>query len=281
MFTNETSRRRGRWLAALAVATLAACGGGGTTTAASSANGATKVATFIDAAVQGLQFESPGSSGVTDARGNFTYKSGESVTFRVGNVVLGSTTPGGDVVRPRDLVADAGGDDDARVIRILRMLQSLDDNANPEDGIRISEGARDYLSRRSSTELRLDDSRTSDSDVAERLPTGEFTVGEREARDHAQRHAGDESNAGLGYSGSGGSATQVAQPASSAGRLLASNCFQCHGTGGMGGFERIRGGEADEVSEFLGKPASESIMAAHAQGFTRAQLDAVVAYLNQ
>ena len=37
------------------------------------------------------------------------------------------------------------------------------------------------------------------------------------------------------------------------GRLLASNCFQCHGTGGYGGFDRIRGGEADEVLEYLTK----------------------------
>ena len=73
----------------------------------------------------------------------------------------------------------------------------------------------------------------------------------------------------------------VTQPASTQGRLLASNCFQCHGTGGLGGFERIRGGEASEVFEYLGKPAASDIMAAHAQGYTRAQLQAIVAYLRQ
>ena len=71
------------------------------------------------------------------------------------------------------------------------------------------------------------------------------------------------------------------QPANTNGRLLASNCFQCHGTGGVGGFERIRGGEAHEIREYLGRAASSSIMAAHAQGYTPAQIDAIVAYLQQ
>lgn len=71
------------------------------------------------------------------------------------------------------------------------------------------------------------------------------------------------------------------QPANTAGRLLASNCFQCHGTGGVGGFGNIRGSEAAEVKEYLGKSASADIMTAHAQGYTSAQLDAIIAYLQQ
>ena len=78
-----------------------------------------------------------------------------------------------------------------------------------------------------------------------------------------------------------GSTTALTQPASTKGRLLASNCFQCHGTGGVGGFDKIRGGEAGEVKEFLGKSARGGIMAAHAQGYTSAQLDLIIAYLKQ
>ena len=69
--------------------------------------------------------------------------------------------------------------------------------------------------------------------------------------------------------------------ASNEGRLLASNCFQCHGTGGTGGFDNIRGSEADEVLEFLTDNPSSNIMAAHAQGYTRAQLQKIIAYLQQ
>lgn len=79
----------------------------------------------------------------------------------------------------------------------------------------------------------------------------------------------------------GRTATTLTQPANTAGRLLASNCFQCHGTGGVGGFDRIRGSEAAEVREYLTQPASGSIMAAHAQGYTTAQLNAIITYLQQ
>ena len=75
--------------------------------------------------------------------------------------------------------------------------------------------------------------------------------------------------------------TQPISVANANGRLLASNCFQCHGTEGTGGFENIRGESASELKEFLTKSASSNIMAAHAQGYTVAQLDAIAAYLNQ
>lgn len=76
-------------------------------------------------------------------------------------------------------------------------------------------------------------------------------------------------------------AAVVVQPANTAGRLLASNCFQCHGTQGTGGFDSIRGKDANDVYEYLTKPASSNIMAAHAQGYTKAQLQAIVAYLQK
>jgi mono/diheme cytochrome c family protein len=76
-------------------------------------------------------------------------------------------------------------------------------------------------------------------------------------------------------------AAAAPQAASPQGRLLASNCFQCHGRSGMGGFEEIRGKSAEELIEFLGKPAAANIMAAHAQGYTPAQLSAIAAYLQR
>jgi hypothetical protein len=80
---------------------------------------------------------------------------------------------------------------------------------------------------------------------------------------------------------SGTAGTTRTQPINTAGRLLASNCFQCHGTGGVGGFDSIRGKEASEVREYLSQSANSSIMAAHAQGYTTAQLNAIISYLQQ
>ena len=79
----------------------------------------------------------------------------------------------------------------------------------------------------------------------------------------------------------GNTGTTLTQPTNTTGRLLASNCFQCHGTGGVGGFDRIRGGNAAEIRDYLGRSANSSIMAAHAQGYTTGQINAIITYLQQ
>ena len=79
-----------------AAATLTACGGGGGT----ASSGPTQVATFIDSPVEGLAFKSASRSGLTDRNGNFPYTPGETVTFSVGNIVLGSVKPTSNKVTP-------------------------------------------------------------------------------------------------------------------------------------------------------------------------------------
>jgi cytochrome c553 len=75
--------------------------------------------------------------------------------------------------------------------------------------------------------------------------------------------------------------TVVAVQGNSSGRLLASNCYQCHGTYGQGGFDRLLGKTdlLEELREYSGKQAGDDIMAAHAQGYTDAQLQALASYL--
>lgn len=68
------------------------------------------------------------------------------------------------------------------------------------------------------------------------------------------------------------------------GRLLASNCFQCHGTYGSGGFEKLLGESEAEIYEELVEYQDDpdfttDIMAAHLQGYTDAQLRAIAKYL--
>ena len=74
-----------------------------------------------------------------------------------------------------------------------------------------------------------------------------------------------------------------ARPAPAEGRRLFMQvgCYQCHGTLGLGGFDKIRGSDANEVLEFLTKTANKDIMAAHAQGYTTAQLNKIAAYLQR
>lgn len=69
------------------------------------------------------------------------------------------------------------------------------------------------------------------------------------------------------------------------GRLLASNCFQCHGTDGKGpGFDQIAGKSPDEIYKKLrdfstGKEGT-GIMARHAMGYTDSQMRALSIWLS-
>ena len=69
------------------------------------------------------------------------------------------------------------------------------------------------------------------------------------------------------------------------GRLLASNCFQCHGTNGKGpGFDRLAGKSASRLysalKEFQAGQEGNGIMAKHALGYTDAQLQALAQWLS-
>ncbi len=69
------------------------------------------------------------------------------------------------------------------------------------------------------------------------------------------------------------------------GRLLASNCFQCHGTNGKGpGFETLAGKSASELykemKEFQSGKEGDNIMARHVMGYTDAQLQSLAQWLS-
>jgi cytochrome c553 len=69
-----------------------------------------------------------------------------------------------------------------------------------------------------------------------------------------------------------------------AGRLLASNCFQCHGTNGKGpGFDSLAGKSANEIYKelvsFRSGKEGNGLMARHAMGYTDAQLKSLSAWL--
>lgn len=87
-----------------------------------------------------------------------------------------------------------------------------------------------------------------------------------------------------------GAASAAAQQASAPpppGRLLASNCFQCHGTDGRGDgtFERLAGKSASDIYNDLREMKAENrrgeIMTIHALGYTDAQLRAIAEYFSR
>lgn len=67
------------------------------------------------------------------------------------------------------------------------------------------------------------------------------------------------------------------------GRLLASNCYQCHGTNGSGGVDSIRGESVSEITKELKEMQAKStpkMMDMHARGYTDAEIKLLATYLS-
>ncbi len=128
-------------------ATLTACGG----SSSSSSNDGdtpppdtpqTAQGIFLDSAVEGLGYTSGALSGFTDNAGTFEYEDGQSVTFTIGDIVIG-TTNGADTLTPLELIATASDASNPAVINIARLLQTLDDDGDPDNGILILPSVRE------------------------------------------------------------------------------------------------------------------------------------------
>ncbi|MCK5293097.1 MAG: Ig-like domain-containing protein, partial [Arcobacteraceae bacterium] len=99
--------------------------------------------TFIDGAVRGLHYETEsGIIGTTGKDGEFSYLEGESITFSVGGVIVGTFDADDIAENGFVFLQDVAGvdranlDDDA-VVNMAIFLQSIDTNHNPYDGISI------------------------------------------------------------------------------------------------------------------------------------------------
>jgi len=118
----------------LAIALLTACGGGGGGGSETSSLNSGK---FIDSPIEGLEYHTATQSGTTDSQGNFRYEAGEEITFSIGDLVLGTTLAKG-IVTPLDLVPGAQDETDPAVTNMLRLLQSLDADGDPDNSIQIT-----------------------------------------------------------------------------------------------------------------------------------------------
>lgn len=150
-------------LSLIAIATLCACGGGagGATDTSTGTNtpiypGVTNptipdaantpitpvipVATpstgkFIDSAVSGIRYSTATQNGMTNDAGEFQYMPGETVTFSIGAIELPPVLAK-DVLTPLD-IAERNDPSDQKVVNMLVLLQSLDEDSDPANGIKI------------------------------------------------------------------------------------------------------------------------------------------------
>jgi len=136
--------------ATLIFLTLTACGGGSDSDTNANNNPANTPSTaltgvFIDSAVAGLHYVTKNSagtithSGSTNASGEYTYNAGDEVTFSIGDIAFAPVTAKS-TVTPLDIV---GTSDiyDTSVVNIARLLQTLDSDGDPSNGIEIKDAA--------------------------------------------------------------------------------------------------------------------------------------------
>jgi len=123
---------------AVAMLGFSACSGGsesgGNTSPTSSIT--TKTGLFLDSPVEGLSYNciSSGLHGKTNAQGEYNYKEGDTCTFSLGSIEIGTAKAQG-IITPLELYPDDG--DKLKFANMLRFLQTLDEDGNTSNGISL------------------------------------------------------------------------------------------------------------------------------------------------
>lgn len=137
-------------------ALLVGCGGGSsnddTTTPVETATGY-----YVDSAVSGVSYTCGSQSGLTQDNGAFTFDVGQGCTFSLGGMML-RTVASGDL--------SDGVEIQERTLDVARLLQSLDNDGNPENGIEISSEVVAALAANNITTVP-----TSDTEMAQVIAT--------------------------------------------------------------------------------------------------------------
>ena len=161
------------------------CGGGGSDgeSASVSTVGSTNYGIFLDAAVEGMDYTTPSYNGTTDKNGFFKYKYGEEVTFKLNNIFFGKFIPKNNLaITPFDLVGTQDIND-YRVVNMLRILQTMDTDGNPSNGIQISSASKNKLD--TSIELYKENRKFNDSEIQSIIGDNTKSVtSENDAKSH-------------------------------------------------------------------------------------------------
>ena len=100
---------------------------------------ASNTGVFLDSAVINIGYRTETLEGVTNLKGEYSYLAGETVTFFIGDLEFPVTAAKG-IVTPLDL-AKATNTNNTTVINIIRLLQTLDQDGDPANGLTITDMA--------------------------------------------------------------------------------------------------------------------------------------------
>ena len=131
-------------LVVLSIALLIGCGGGGN---GHDSQTESATANYVDSPVSGIEYECGNIHGITDVQGKFVFERSKGCVFKIGNIVLKRISPqalenGKVIFETSPLNAS--------------LLQTLDNDADPLNGITIQEKVRNVLKK--ITVKNLDDS---------------------------------------------------------------------------------------------------------------------------
>lgn len=115
------------------------------TTVTERSNDIMKTGIFKISPISGLDYWTQTQQGRTGANGEFQYTDGETVSFAVGGIILGSA-PAADKLTPADLSIEVAGNVDKiinrKVTNMARLLMSLNPACNYEEKIEITDEIR-------------------------------------------------------------------------------------------------------------------------------------------
>ena len=105
---------------------------------------------LLDTPAEGVQYQTASHSSLTGTNGQFIFKAGETVTFFIGDIALGhvdmrQTSSGSTLVTPKTLATTRTSNAAAQTAiqsNIVVLLHALDQDNNPDNGITITEQAR-------------------------------------------------------------------------------------------------------------------------------------------
>ena len=98
-----------------------------------------QTAYFIDSTISGLRYNSGSQQGITGTDGKFNYQAGETVTFKLGDITLGTAKPTSDKLLLKSLnngTTEQGNLSNSSINRAV-LLQTLDQDADSSNGIQL------------------------------------------------------------------------------------------------------------------------------------------------
>ncbi|MCP4077944.1 MAG: hypothetical protein GY744_17375, partial [Gammaproteobacteria bacterium] len=202
--------KKSRWLMLLLITVAAAgCGSGD---GPISVSDSPQTGLLLDGATAGVAYHTSTLSGVTNEQGEFQYNYGETVTFTIGDIVLGAVLGNG-IITPVELTGSVDPTDQA-VVNMLVFLQSLDNDGDHSNGINISTSAQS-LAEGLDINFEAADFSTQVADVVTQMTGGANTVvSEQDAVDNFYDTFSNNGGAGTfsfvfnrGNSSSGGSSS--------------------------------------------------------------------------